>query len=81
MTIWHTKATNMVINLRINPDLRKAEMAAKLMAQQHKNIGAILRSGYNIVEGTISLIDESLEELFKKVRLEVTISGSVVKFI
>lgn len=81
MTIWHTKATNMVINLRINPDLRKAEMAAKLMAQQHKNMGAILRSGYNIVEGTISLIDESLEELFKKVRFEVTISGSVVKFI
>lgn len=70
-----------MINFKIKPDLRKAEMAAKLMAQQHKNMGAIFKSGYNIIEGTISLTDESLEELFKKVRFVETISGSVVKFI
>jgi len=31
----------MAISLRIKPDLRKAEIAAKLMAQQYRNTGAM----------------------------------------
>lgn len=71
----------MVKSFNIKPDLRKADIEAKLMAQQKRKIGAIFRSGYKTIEGTMSGMEESLRVLFEKVRFVATKSASVVKFI
>ena len=71
----------MVNNFKIKPDLKKADMAAKLMAQQNRNTGAIFRFGLIIVEGTMSGKEESFEVLVKEVRFESFNSASVVKLI